>query len=119
MAGIVYIPWYVTVFRAEKFEAAVAEIASVALRYGATDYAVHRNRDDRYKFLQMATFDTKEQWDRYWDGPEFRHFRIVTMSWYQVPVIYTWNDLVVEGHLAGNGERAFEAAPPDAVGDQV
>jgi|SRR3954447_2393603 hypothetical protein len=117
MAGVVHIPWYATVFRGDKLEAALAEIAPVALRYGATDYAVHRNRDDRYKMLQISHFETKSQWDLYWDGPEFRHFRVAASSYYQVPVIYTWNDLVVEGHLNGNGERAFEPAPPGAVGD--
>jgi len=29
MAGVVYIPWYATVFRGDKLEGAVAEIAPV------------------------------------------------------------------------------------------
>jgi hypothetical protein len=36
MAGVVYVPWYATVFRGDKLEEKVAEIAPVALRYGAT-----------------------------------------------------------------------------------
>ena len=58
-AGVVQIPWYATLFRGDQFEAAVAEIAPVAMRYGATDYIVYRNRDDMYKFMQCATFETK------------------------------------------------------------
>ena len=47
-AGVMHIPWYATVFRGDKVAAALVEIAPVALRYGATDYAVYRSRDDRY-----------------------------------------------------------------------
>ncbi len=39
--GIVYVPWYATVFRKDSFAAAVAEVAPIALRYGATQYQVH------------------------------------------------------------------------------
>ena len=40
MAGVVNIPWYSTVFRGDRFEAALREIAPISLRYGATDYEV-------------------------------------------------------------------------------
>ena len=32
MAGVVHIPWYATVFRGDKLEAALAEIAPLALK---------------------------------------------------------------------------------------
>ena len=98
MAGIVHVPWYATVFRGDKLEAALAEIAPVALRYGATAYEVQRNRDDAYKFLHMSWFDDKEQWESYWYGPEMNRFRAANQSLYQVPILYSWNDLIVEGH---------------------
>jgi quinol monooxygenase YgiN len=99
MAGIVHVPWYATVFRGDKLEAAVTAIAPIALRYGATSYAVHRNRDDAYKLLQLATFEDKTDWDRYWMGPEFTRFRAANQSLYQVPALYSWADVVVEGYL--------------------
>ena len=71
MAGVVHIPWYATLFRGDKFEAALQEIAPVALRYGATEYGVYRSRDDAYKFLQLATFEDKADFERYWYGEEF------------------------------------------------
>ena len=118
MAGIVYVPWYATVFRGDKLSAMVAEIAPTALRYGATGYAVHRNRDDAYKILQMATFEHKLDWDRYWNGPEFVHFRAAAQGLFQVPILYSWNDLVIEGHLNGDGEHQVAgSAAPAAVGD--
>ena len=58
-AGSVQIPWYATVLRGDKLAEALQEIAPVALRYNATSFAVYRSRDDRYKFLQMATFENK------------------------------------------------------------
>jgi len=99
MAGVVHVPWYATLFRGDKFEIALMEIAPVAARYGGTDYRVYRSRDDRYRFLQMATFEDKLSWERYWNGEEFSVWRADYSSWYQVPVLYSWNDLVIEGSV--------------------
>lgn len=96
-AGVVHIPWYATLFRGDQFEAALEEIAPVALRYGATDYAVYRSRDDKYKFLQLATFADKLTWESYWYGPEFNAWRADHGSWFQVPILYAFHDLVVSG----------------------
>jgi len=97
MAGSVLIPWYATLFRGDQLEAAIREIAPVALRYGATDYIVYRSRDDRYKFSHYATFDNKADWERYWNGPEFIQWRASYSSWYQVPILYVWHDVVAHG----------------------
>jgi hypothetical protein len=102
MAGVVHIPWYATLFRGDKFEVALQEIAPVALRYGATDYRVYRGQDDTYKFLQMATFEDHLDWDRYWNGEEFSIWRADYTSWFQVPVLYTWHRLTSVGGLAEN-----------------
>ncbi len=98
-AGVVHIPWYGTLFRGDKLAAALQEIAPVALRYGATDYSVFRGRDDMYRFLQTATFEDKSDFERYWYGPEFSDWRGDYSSWYQVPVVYGWHDLVIAGGL--------------------
>ena len=71
----------------------------MSLRYGARSYAVYRYRDDLYKFLQMAEFESYDAWEDYWYGPEFIEFRTLTQSWYQVPVLYGWTDLVAGGAL--------------------
>ena len=98
-AGSVHIPWYATGFRGDKLEAALAEIAPLATRYGASSFSVFRYRDDRYKFLQTATFATKEDWESYWSGPDFERWRIVNNSYYQVPILYQWADIAAEGSL--------------------
>lgn len=115
-AGVVHIPWYATVFRGERFEAALREVAPVALRYGATHYLVYRNRDDMYKFLQTATFAEKSDFEAYWYGPEFSDFRTIYQGYYQVPVLYTWADLVIEGGI-GEEPTVITGAPTE--GDTV
>jgi quinol monooxygenase YgiN len=101
--GTATIPWYATVFRAEKFELALAEIAPVALRYGASDYAVYRMRDDRYRFVQYATFEDPGDFEAYWYGPEFAEWRADHTSWFTVPIVYSWFDRVTAGALQPNG----------------
>lgn len=115
-AGTVHIPWYATVFRGDKLAAALAEIAPISLRYGATDFAVYRSRDDGYKLLQLASFESKLDFERYWYGEEFSYFRTDVAGWYQVPILYTWNDVVITGSLS-SGELTAASAP--AEGDTV
>jgi hypothetical protein len=122
MAGSVHIPWYATGFRADSISDALEEIAPLALRYGATAYQVFRSRDDRYKFLQTAAFDHKADWERYWYGPEFTRWRTIHNAHYQVPILYVWQDVVVEGALAANGAAGASDEPvtaEDTVGDAV
>jgi hypothetical protein len=120
MAGTVIVPWYATGFRADAFEQALNEVAAVAVRYGASSYAVYRARDDRYKFQQLASFVEYLDWERYWESPEMVHFRARHSSWYQVPVLYGWWDLTAHGAVApepvtagngfGNGMARSESA---------
>ena len=108
-AGTVIVPWYTTGFRADAFGRDLSGVAAVALRYGASSYAVYRSCDDRYRFQQFAAFADQLDWERYWDGPEMVYFRAVHSSWYQVPVLYGWWDQTAVGAVdgaelpAGNG----------------
>ncbi len=109
MAGTVIVPWYATGLRANGFAEDLQEVAGIALRYGATSYAVYRSQSDKYRFQQFAGFERHLDWERYWEGPEMTYFRTVHSSWYQVPVLYDWWDLETSGVtddaplLAGNG----------------
>lgn len=97
--GFVHIPWYVTTFRGDSFEAAITEFARSAVRYNAKSYEIFRSREDSYKFLQIVEFDDKLDFERYWNGPEFIEFRKKYQSYYQVPVVYTWHDCLTSEHL--------------------
>jgi hypothetical protein len=114
-AGVVQVPWYATGLRGDKLAAALAEIAAVALRYGARSYSVYRYNDDRYKFLQLAEFDSKTDFERYWYGPEFSAFRTLASSWFQIPVVYGWSEKIASGSL--EGEPVAEGAPAGESGD--
>jgi hypothetical protein len=112
--GVVHIPWYATFFRAERFSEALEEIAPVALRYGATEYTVFQSRDDKYKFLHTISMPDKLSWDRYWLGNEFVNWREEHTSWYQVPVLYVWHDIIATGRTEINGNGHTEPVPePD------
>ena len=89
-------------------------IAPVALRYGARSYSLYRYRDDRYKFQQMAEFEDKAEFEAYWYGPEFVDFRVIASSWYQVPVVYGWTDLVAAGTLEPEMSHATHGGPAGA-----
>ena len=98
-AGVVHLPWYATGFRGDDLQAALQELAPISTRYGAKRYMVFRNREDRYRFLMSIEFDRKSDWDAFWFGPEFTEMRAACSSWYQVPLLYTWADLVSVGEL--------------------
>jgi hypothetical protein len=109
MAGTAIVAWYATGFRAEPFGLALDEVAAVAMRYGASSYAVYRSREDRYRFQQLASFDEHLDWDRYWLGREMVDFRVRHSGWYQVPVLYGWWDLTAAG-------STILGVPPDGNG---
>lgn len=115
--GVVHIPWYATGFRHDAFAEALAAFAPIVMRYGATDYQVFRNRDDRYRFIQTATFESKLEWERFWEGEEAITFRVNHQGWYQVPVLYVWHDLIAHGGYPQ--ETATPLAPATADSPSV
>jgi hypothetical protein len=119
--GVVWVIWYATVLRHETFALDVAQVAPLALRYGATQYAVHRDLDDRYRITQMAWFERREDWYRYWEGPEMSEFRARNSGRYQIPIVYVWHDELAAGAMGPEvptilePEPSPEPVPPAAV----
>lgn len=105
MKSVVHIPWYATGFRGDKLESALHDVTGTSLRYGAKSWAVHRNRDDRYKFLQIVEFEKKLDFEAWWEGPEMDEFRAICSGWFTVPVLYSWCDLVGEGRIIDEPEE--------------
>ena len=100
MADLVWVQWYATILRQEALSAECGPGGpDRPLRYNATQYAVHRSHDDRYKILQMTWFETKGDWYRYWEGPEMIEFRARNMGRFQVPITYFWADEIAAGAL--------------------
>ena len=109
MAGVVHIEWYATVLRQEALAAEIARVSALSLRHGATQYAVHRSDDDRYKIRQLIWFGNKQDWYRYWDGIEMIEFRRRNMGHYQTPISYVWHEELAAGALGP--EVPLEPAP--------
>ena len=97
--GVVHLPIYATGFRGDDVEASLQQLAPMSLRYGARRYEVFRSRNDRYSFLLAIEFDDKGDWEAFWFGEEFTDWRISCTSWYQVPLLYVWHDLVAVGQI--------------------
>jgi hypothetical protein len=119
VAGVVHIPWYATILRQDLLAADVSTVAPLAMRYGATRYAVHRSGDDRYKILQMAWFESKDDWYRYWDGPEMVAFRRRNTSRYQIPLTYVWHEEIAAGALGPEVAVEPEPVPGPAPEPQI
>ena len=99
MAGLVIVPWYATGFRANGFAEDLQEVAAIALRYGATSYAVYRSQSDKYRFQQLAELREAPRLGSLLGRPEMIYFRTAHSSWYQVPVLYDWWDLETSGAI--------------------
>jgi hypothetical protein len=111
MGDLIWVSWYATVLRQDVFAEEVSRIAPVAMRYGATQYSVQRSDEDRYKITQMSWFASKDDWYRYWDGPEMIEFRARNMGHYQVPIAYAWQGELVSGALGPEVPLAPEHEP--------
>ncbi|HZE04584.1 MAG TPA: hypothetical protein VE127_05125 [Solirubrobacteraceae bacterium] len=111
MADLVWIKWYATVLRQDSLAAEVAAASPIALRYGATQYQVHVDNDDRYRVTQMLWFNNKTDWYRYWDGPEMMEFRARNSGRFQIPVTYTWMDEIAAGAMGPEVPAGENGAP--------
>ncbi len=110
MVGVVLIPWYATFFRGDKLEQALEEIAPIALRYGALDYEVIRAQQDTYKFMHFSAWESKDDFEAYWHGTEFKRWRADHSSWYQVLIMPEWNDRITRDE-AGRMQQPVEGDP--------
>lgn len=99
MSELMTVKWYATVLRQHMFAAEVAKVAPLALRYGATRYAVHVDGDDPYKITQMTWVPDHSAWYTYWDGPEMIEFRARFSGKYQIPIGYAWTEEIASGAM--------------------
>ena len=108
MADLMVVRWYATILRHTAFAESVAEIAPVALHYGATQYRVHVDNDDRYKINQMTWVPDHRNWYAFWEGPEMIEFRSRYLGKYQVPITYAWMTEIALGGTDAEVSRSGE-----------
>ena len=99
--SLVMIAWHANPFRGDKFEEAWRAAAQAALDYGASSWAFFRSKDDPLDFIQLASFASKTDFDRYWYSEEIAEARAEASGLYQVPVLPQWLRVVDAGQLAG------------------
>ena len=97
---VVTILWHATPFRGDKFEDAWRPVAASALDYGASWWAFFRSSDDPLDFMQIASFASKTEFERYWYSEEIAEARAEASGLFQVPVLPVWLRAVDAGALA-------------------
>ena len=97
--NVVTILWHANPFRGDKFEDAWRPAAAAAIDYGATYWALLRSKDDPLDFMQIASFESKAAFERYWYSEEIAEARAEAMGLFQVPVLPMWLRAVDAGEL--------------------
>jgi hypothetical protein len=93
------INWTANPFRGDKFEQAWLPAAEAALDYGATGWALFRNKDGLLDFTQYAFFPTKLDFERYWYSEEIAEARTRIAGYYQVPLVPVFHKIAGMGTL--------------------
>ena len=94
---VVEVNWVIHPFRGDSFEEAWLPAAGAALDYGASAWAFFRSQDDPLHFTQLAYFDTKLDWERYWYSEEIAEARSRVIDWFVKPVTPVWYTVVDAG----------------------
>ncbi len=95
------INWIATPFRGDRFEEIWRPVAEAVLDYGAYSYAFLRSSEDPLRFMQLAAFDAREDWERYWYSEEVAEARSTATGYFQIPVVPVWYRIAGTGSLAG------------------
>jgi hypothetical protein len=109
--SFVVINWVANPFRGDKFEEAWAPAAEGATKYGARAWAFTRSKDDPLTFMQIAAFEKKIDFERYWYAEETAEARVRCAGLYQVPLLPIWWESVGFGLISETLDvEAVEAA---------
>ena len=98
--AMVQVKWVANPFRGDKFEEAGLPSAEAVLKYGASWWALLRAADGRLDFTQLALFQDKLDWDRYWYSEEIAEARALASGLFQGPVLPTYHEVSGLGALA-------------------
>jgi hypothetical protein len=108
--SVVVVLWHANPFRGDKFEDAWRPAAAAVIDYGATYWAFLRSKDDPLDFMQIASFESKTAFERYWYSEEIAEARAEASGLFQVPVLPMWLRAVDAGEIvAGLTESGVES----------
>ena len=94
MSEVIYIDWHVTPFRANEFLEIWRPAAARALAFGAGSWSLTRNIEDPLHIRQSATWERREDFERYWYSEEISTAREAAVNYYGKPVLPVWHSLV-------------------------
>jgi hypothetical protein len=94
------IKWVANPFRGDAFEEIWLPAAEAVLDFGATGWALFRDKDGALDFTQLAFFPTKLDFERYWYSDEIGEVRAQAAGYYQVPILPTFHTISGSGTLA-------------------
>jgi hypothetical protein len=97
--SMVIINWVANPFRGDRLEEAWRPTAEAVTKYGATAWAWNRSRDDPLSFMQVAVFEKKIDFDRYWLSEDTAAARAAIGGLYQIPLLPVWYECVGWGAI--------------------
>jgi hypothetical protein len=97
--SMVIINWVANPFRGDRLEEAWRPAAAAATKYGAKAWAWNRSKDDPLSFIQVAVFESKMDFDRYWLSGEVADARTAIAGLYQIPLLPVWFECVDWGYI--------------------
>ena len=107
--SMVVINWVANPFRGDRLEEAWRPAAEAVTKYGAKGWAWNRSKDDQLSFMQVAVFEKKIDFDRYWLSEEIAAARTAVGGLYQVPLLPIWYECTGWG-LVSDEIEDIEAA---------
>ena len=97
--SFVVINWVANPFRGDRFEEAWRPAAEAVTKFGARAWAFTRSKDDPLSFMQIAVFENKIDFERYWYSEETAEARIACAGLFQVPLLPIWFEAIGVGFV--------------------
>ena len=101
-AVFVEIAWHINPTRGDAFQEAWTPIAEGVLDYGATYWALVRNKEGGLDFEQHAIFRSKGDFELYWYSEQTAEARAQISGYYQVPLLPAFYDIAGAGAVSGS-----------------
>jgi hypothetical protein len=94
-AEICEIDWHVVPFRADRWYELWRPAAARMPAFGASSWSLTRSIDDPLAFRQSGTWESHEEFERYWYSDEIEAARDSIIDLYDKPLLPNWHTLLV------------------------
>ncbi|HWH44936.1 MAG TPA: hypothetical protein VNT32_09410 [Thermoleophilaceae bacterium] len=95
--GVIVVPWVANPFRGDRFEEFWLPHAEAVMRYGAGGWAFFRSKEGLLDFTQIAFFEEKLDFERYWYSEEISAARAEASGLFQVPILPEYHQVAGMG----------------------